>query len=135
MREQFFNIAKSAAVLFCVGSLLALAAGPIAGLLGESVIGATGMGLAATMSKSVLWTGIYFGTLGALRAAVEPIMDKLFCSNHAATTPSARSAPELGSSVVKSCAPEREAEIESCAPCHVQKLMEERAQQPSCQAR
>ena len=73
------RILKNTIILGAVGTLLALAAPVIAGVLGFStaVGGATGLGLMAhgafTAASSPLWVGAYFGAFGGIHAAIQEI--------------------------------------------------------------
>jgi hypothetical protein len=78
MMEALKNIGKGAIVLGIVGVLLALAAEPIASVIGVKLLGEAGMAAAAQVALAPLWTGAFFGAFGALHAAVAPVMDWVF---------------------------------------------------------
>lgn len=69
------NILKAGAIMCTVGLLLALAAPVLADLIGAATLGAETY--AAAQSTPVLWTGAFFGTFGALHAAVSPVYNKI----------------------------------------------------------
>jgi len=74
----FKNIVKNTLLLFAVGVAVAFVAPVVAGLLGNTIMGQTGMEHALTSVAGSMWTGIVFGAFGGLHAALSPIADKIF---------------------------------------------------------
>lgn len=70
------EVAKNGLIMFAVGALLALAAPPLAQLIGPQLLGETAFTHA--LATPVLWTGTFFGAFGAIHAAVAPIGNFLF---------------------------------------------------------
>ena len=71
------KIIKAGMVMGVVGILLAASAPLIAGMLGEGILGAAGMAAAAHSFGTMAWTGAFFGTFGALHAAITPVFDAI----------------------------------------------------------
>jgi hypothetical protein len=78
---NFWKIAKAGLVMFAVGVALATVAptlfSTLSGMLGSEALGEVAAGAAAHSGASIIWTGAFFGTFGALHAAIAPIFDKL----------------------------------------------------------
>jgi hypothetical protein len=97
MFETLKKVAKGAIVFGIVGALLALSAPYIAsalsGVVSEAVVTkATAMGTA----QGALWEGAFFGTFGALHAAVAPMLDAVF-----------KESPSTAATVVKTQEPQQ----------------------------
>lgn len=79
MFESFKKIAKGAIVFGIVGALLALTAPYIASALsGVISAGAAAKFTAMGTAQAALAEGAFFGTFGALHAAVAPMLDSIF---------------------------------------------------------
>lgn len=76
MGSTLKNIVKNGLTMFAVGMLLAVAAPYVASMLGEQVIGQAAMEHA--LATPVMWTGAFFGTFGAIHAAVAPALEYVF---------------------------------------------------------
>lgn len=81
--EKFLNIAKNVAkaglVMLAVGAALAIAApaiGVAVGIAPSYAAAAVVLGNTA----NPLWLGAFFGSFGALRAAIAPVADKIFAA-------------------------------------------------------
>ena len=73
--EILKNVIKNTFLLGIVGILLGAAAGPLASMMGPSIIGSAGMTAAAHSAGTILWTGAFFGAFGGIHAALAPAMD------------------------------------------------------------
>lgn len=109
-------------MMFVVGALLAAAAPSVAGFLGGAGL-LDALVVQKVAETSVLWTGTFFGLFGAARAAVEPVFDKLFCTQ-SADCPT-RHADLSASKAVPCHTPEPEQEREH-TPCFVKRIEAER---------
>jgi len=73
------NIIKNGALLFTIGVAVALLAPVIVHALAVTgFVNATVLGVAGHSVAEALWTGIVFGTFGALHAGLAPLWDKWF---------------------------------------------------------
>ena len=80
MQDTFKNILKNGTILFVVGVVLAAVAPLISMTLGLAPEGADYSAAAAALgdSASPLWMGAFFGTFGAIDAAVRPVVERWF---------------------------------------------------------
>ena len=76
MKKMLQDIVKGAVAFFAVGILLALAAPPLAQLLGPALLGEEA--LKHAVSTPVLWTGVFFGAFGALVPPIEKAYSFIF---------------------------------------------------------
>ena len=75
--SPFMNMVKNGLLLFAVGIAVAFVAPVLANLIGPTLMGA-GMAHAATSTATALWTGLVFGSFGAIHTLFTPIADKIF---------------------------------------------------------
>lgn len=87
--ETLKNTVKGAVLLGIIGIVLAIAAEPVAVVLGgKAVLGEAGMIAAQSYTGAALFSGIFFAGFGALTGLLTPTCDQLFdqCVSQAATT-------------------------------------------------
>lgn len=92
-----YNVMKNGALLFVIGIAVAFAAPTIVGLIGAAAPGLVTSAVvdhAAGSIAGALWTGVLFGTFGALHVGLTPAWDKLFGKGEAAAQPAASDAKQ-----------------------------------------
>lgn len=82
------TIFKSGVVMFGVGALLALVAGPVAEALGAAHLVDANI-IKAAHETPVVWTGAFFGAFGVIQSVVSPLYDAIV-----GETSESKSAPE-----------------------------------------
>ncbi len=107
MQKILIDIVKTAAIMFSVGILLAVASPFIADAIGPDLL--TQAVVDGVKDTSVLWQGAFFGTFGAINAALTPLIAPLFSSGSSSNEVAV--AKEKSTSITINLEPEQAKEL------------------------